>query len=161
MKIRIAGAAPDTATAIELIASSVFPNVSLHVVERGVSGTVPRQTVAALQCSLCVLDVLGLGWSQWYPEHEARVEVLLAGRAAILLLPPDSAGGWYEASKFTSRTGRVLLRRPVCAAGIKRAIRTMGAAAALLEEAANQRPVYQYLASEGVTVLHRAARRIA
>ena len=138
MKILLAGASANTETAIRLIASSVFRSASLHLLERAASGLSPQQSVAASRCQLCVVDVHGLGWSQWYPEHAARLELLLAGRAALLLLPPNSSGGWYDTAQFASAQDRILLRRPVSDAGIACALRSAGAEAARVQAATDQ-----------------------
>ncbi len=135
MKILLAGASATTETTIKLIAASVFRVASLHVLERAALGVLPPQSVAALRCQLCVVDVQGLGWSQWHPEHAARLELLVAGRAAVLLLPPNSSGGWYDDAQFASTEDRLLLRRPVSDAGIACALRSAGAAAERVQEA--------------------------
>jgi len=138
MKILLAGASANTEAAIRLIASSVFRGASLHLLERAASGSLPQQSVAALRCRLCVVDVHGLGWSQWYPEHAARLELLLAGRAAVLLLPPNSSGGWYDHAQLASVQHRILLRRPVSDAGIAYALRSAGAEAARVQDATDR-----------------------
>lgn len=143
MNILLAGASANTEAAIRLIASSVFRGTSLHLLERAASGSSPQQSVAALRCRLCVVDVHGLGWSQWYPEHAARLELLLAGRAAVLLLPPNSSGGWYDHAQLASAQHRILLRRPVSDAAVAYALRSAGAEAARVQDATD----HAYLSS--------------
>lgn len=138
MKILLAGASANTAATIRLIASSVFRGASLHMLERAACGSSPQQSVAALRCHLCVVDVHGLGWSQWYPEHATWLELLLARRAAVLLLPPHSSGGWYDDAQFASAQDRILLRRPVSDAGVACALRSAGAEAARVQETTDQ-----------------------
>jgi hypothetical protein len=138
MKILLAGASPHTEATIRLIASSVFRGAALHMLERTTPGSLPHQSVEALRCGLCVVDVQGLGWSQWYPEHAARAEALLAGRAAVLLLPPDSDGAWNDAPRFTAAPDRILLRRPISAAGIACALRSAATEATRADEATDQ-----------------------
>jgi hypothetical protein len=129
MKILLAGLSPTTETTIRLIAPSVFRGASLHVLERDAPGSTPQQSVEALRCKLCIVDVQGLRWSPSYPEHQRRVELLLADRAAVLLFPPDSSGGWYDSPTFRNVANRILLCRPVSDEGIADAMYSAGAQA--------------------------------
>ena len=140
MKILLAGFASEAETTIRRIASSVFRCASLHHLpqgSRGTHGSLPQQSVADLRCQLCVIDTHGLGWSQHYPEHAARLEILLAGRAAVLLVPPNSAGDGFATRACDDLQTRIVLRRPACDAHIAFALRSAGAEADRLEAQAD------------------------
>lgn len=149
MKILIAGASAQTHEAVARIARSLWSDVTLVQLARGVGATVPVQPFAASRCDLCVLDVMGLGWSQWFPEHAARVETLLAERSAILLLPPDCGGGWLSAPAFSTRHDRAILRRPISAGALRNAMRDAGAASVRWAESAYQRHLYSNVWMQG------------
>ncbi len=149
MKILIAGASAQTHDAVAQIAQSLWMDVTLVRLARGVGATVPVQPLAASQCDLCVLDVMGLGWSQWFPEHATRVETLLADRSAVLLLPPDCVGGWLDAPAFSSRHSRAVLQRPISAEAFRNAMRDAGAAAVRWAESAYQRHLYSNVWMQG------------
>lgn len=151
MKILIAGASAETHQVVARIARSLWSEVTLVQLARGVGAAVPVQPFAASRCDLCVLDVMGLGWSQWFPEHAARVETLLAGRSAILLLPPDCSGGcgWLSAPAFSTRRDRAILRRPISAEGFSNAMRDTGAVSVRWAEAAYQRHLYSNVWMQG------------
>lgn len=130
MKILLAGFSATTKATIRRIARSEFRDAALSCLPRLTCKSVTPQSADALQCTLCIVDVLGLGWSQWYPEHEARAEMFLAGRAAVLLLPPDASGGWYDSPSFRNLAHRFFIRRPTTDTGIADAVRCAGSAAA-------------------------------
>ena len=145
MNILVAGASVQTHASVARIARSLWSEVTLVQLARGLGAALPAQSFAASRCDLCVLDVMGLGWSPWFPEHAARVETLLGDRSAILLLPPDCGGcccGWLSAPAFSTRHDRAILRRPISAEGFSNAMRDAGAASVRWAESAYQRHLY-------------------
>ncbi len=134
MRILIAAPSHQTVTSVEIIARSIWPGATFVLLARSPRSSIPPQSVAAMQCDLCVLDLLGLGWSRWCAEHEARLKILLAGRGAILLVPPGNGGEWLDTSGSANQHGRIVLQRPVTAGALIEALRAAGNASEQLRE---------------------------
>jgi len=140
MRTLLAIPSHQSATAVELIVRSMWPNATFVRLPRSVRTSVPQQSIAAAQCNLCVFDLLGLGWSQWSVESEAMLNILLAGRSAVLFLPPGTGGGWLtDRGSGTSLQPRIMLQRPVSAGALREALHVAGKASGRLSEIASQR----------------------
>jgi hypothetical protein len=139
MRILIAAPSHQTVTAVEIISRSIWPGATFVLLARSARAAVPPQSVAAVQCDLCVLDLLGLGWSRWSNENEERLNILLSGRSAILLLPPGNSGDWPDTDGSANQHSRVTLQRPISTTALREALRSVAEASAHLRESELQR----------------------
>ena len=139
MRILIAAPSHQTVTAVEIVARAIWPGATFVLLARNARASVPPQSIAAVQCDLCVLDLLGLGWSRWSVENEARLNILLAGRSAILLLPPGNSGNWPDADGSANQHGRIALQRPVSTSALRDALLNIAEASEELRESESER----------------------
>ena len=139
MRTLLAIPSHQSATAVELIVRSLWPGATFVRLARSVRTSVPQQSIAAVQCNLCVFDLLGLGWSHWSADNETMLDILLAGRSAVLFLPPGAGGGWLaDRSSGAAQLPRIMLQRPVSAGTLREALHVAGAASQRLPEFAPQ-----------------------
>jgi hypothetical protein len=122
MNILIAGLSRGSAIAVELIAGSVWPDPTFVRVERRVSTSLSEQSPEAIDCDVCMVDVLGLGLSRWSPSREAELNDYLLGRPTIVLVPPGAGGGWLDASGRTADKTAIRLQHPVSANTLKESL---------------------------------------
>lgn len=139
MRILIAAPSHQTVTAVEIVARAIWPGATFVLLPRNARASVPQQSIAAVQCDLCVLDMLGLGWSRWSIENEEQLNILLAGRSAILLLPPGNSGNWPDADGSVNQWGRIALQRPVSTSALREALCTIADASEELRESEAER----------------------
>jgi len=140
MRTLLAIPSHQAATAVELIVRSMWANATFVRLARSVRTSVPQQSIAAAQCNLCVFDLLGLGWSQWSAENETMLDILLAGRSAVLFLPPGTGGRWLtDRGSIAPQQPRIMLQRPVSAGALREALHVAGEASRLLSEISSQR----------------------
>ena len=123
MNILIAGLSRGSAIAVELIAGSVWPDPTFVRVERRISASLADQSSAAIDCDICMVDVLGLGLSRWSPAREAELNDYLLGRPTIVLVPPGVGGGWLDADggRLVDKS-KIRLQHPVSGNTLREAL---------------------------------------
>ncbi len=126
MKVLIAGFSPQSTAAVELIVGSLWSDVTFVKLPRGTLLSAPGQSAEALACSLCVVDLLGLGMALWSAAREAELEAFLSGRRAILFVPAGGNDDWLSAL-WPGRLGpsRAILQHPASTASLRAALETL------------------------------------
>lgn len=122
VKILIAGLSQQSATAVELTAKRVWSDPSFVRPPRSITNALEELSPEAMACDIGVFDLLGLGLAHWTGEQEAELQVLMAKRPSIVLLPPGG-GGWLN----TVRPGiydpvPLVLQHPVLVASLHDAL---------------------------------------
>ncbi len=120
MKILIAGLSSQSATAVELIARAIWIDATFQIVSRDNVSALPQQTLDAVRCDICVVDLSGLGWGARSEETEIQLEIFLADRNAVLLVAAGDGGGWLNGyAPGAPRRVRAVLQRPASVAALR------------------------------------------
>ena len=126
MKVLIAGFSPQSTTAIELIVGSLWSDVAFVKLSRGASLSLSSPSDETQRCSLCIVDLLGLGMALWSATREAELQAFLSGRHAILFVPAGGSDDWLNALQ-PGRLGpsRIVLQHPASTASLRAAVETL------------------------------------
>ncbi|HMS26856.1 MAG TPA: hypothetical protein PKC80_05730 [Burkholderiaceae bacterium] len=94
MKILLIGLSRGSAIAVEMLASVVWSDPEYARIERNMTATlgeIPRQM---RDYDLCMIDLLGIGYSRCNAEREIALKQIILSRPALIFIPPGSGGGW-------------------------------------------------------------------
>ncbi|MFO1288373.1 MAG: hypothetical protein U1F25_18395 [Rubrivivax sp.] len=91
----LAGLSRQSGTAVEHVAAQALPGARfIRVGDPGSRWTPADLDAAAARTALCIVDLLGLGWSRWSAERERDLDSLLGLKPALVLVPSgDGAAG--------------------------------------------------------------------
>ncbi|MEQ1596871.1 MAG: hypothetical protein ABL985_17395 [Casimicrobium sp.] len=125
MRILIGGLSPQSIIATEVVAQSVWSDATFVHHARGNTLGVAMQSSDAVRCDICVVDLLGMGLGTRTDEAEIQLEIFLADRGAVLLVPAGSGGGWLDptAPQGRIKSARTVLQRPVTVSALRDALR--------------------------------------
>ena len=94
MKVLHIGLSRGSAIAVEMLASVVWNEPEYVRVERNMSATLGEIPSNKRDYDLCMIDLLGIGYSRCTAEREMALKQIIRSRPALIFIPPGSGGGW-------------------------------------------------------------------
>ncbi len=94
MKILLIGLSRGSAIAVEMLASVVWNDPEYARIERNMTATLSETPREMRDYDLCMIDLLGIGYSRCTAEREMALKQVIHSRPALIFIPPGSGGGW-------------------------------------------------------------------
>lgn len=137
----LVGMADQEAAAVEIMTGMYWPDRRCVTLARTQSLSIPRQSIQAHACDVCVVDLPGLDMRKYSEMHGQRLLEFLAGRQALLLVwGADS--GWTERLLPLAAGQRVrCLSMPYSSHAMRQAISKLLESAAASPDAGPQPPL--------------------
>ena len=99
MKILLIGLSRGSAIAVEMLASVVWNEPEYARIERNMTATLGEIPREMRDYDLCMIDLLGIGYSRCTAEREMALKQVIQSRPALIFIPPGSGGGWVGVSR--------------------------------------------------------------
>ena len=96
MKILLIGLSRGSAIAVEMLASVVWSDPEYARIERNMTATLGEIPREMRDYDLCMIDLLGIGYSRCTAEREMALKQVIHSRPALIFIPPGSGGGWLN-----------------------------------------------------------------
>ena len=96
MKILLIGLSRGSAIAVEMLASVVWNEPEYARIERNMTATLGEIPREMRDYDLCMIDLLGIGYSRCTAEREMALKQVIQSRPALIFIPPGSGGGWLN-----------------------------------------------------------------
>lgn len=96
MKVLHIGLSRGSAIAVEMLASVVWNEPEYIRVEWNMSATLGEIPSNQRGYDLCMIDLLGIGYSRCTAEREMALKQIIHSRPALIFIPPGSGGGWLN-----------------------------------------------------------------
>lgn len=121
MRTLLIGLSDISAHAMEMLVTSLLPQ-AVVIRQSGPFPTLP--TGYATPADLFIVDLNGMGFSQWSPARQSYLQqrILRCGHA-LLLAPVGNGGGWLDASI----PGCLVLQQPISTAAVRSALSALNA----------------------------------